>query len=141
MSLERGEGVLIDSAPPMRPYAELPELADVVLEESYVLRISAQPGELTFDVEFALTKDHPSYAAPPSSETECFRRGTLRFVAVRRLIWDGQGAPPAVDASGELDFGHIDSLEWDDERYVLTGDWGQIEATAGGVEVGLAPAR
>jgi hypothetical protein len=34
--------------------------------------------ELTFDVEFALTKDHPSYKPPPPSETECFRRGTRR---------------------------------------------------------------
>jgi hypothetical protein len=104
---------------------ELPELAEAVLEESYVLGITAQPGAMTFDVEFALTKDHPSYAPPPRSETECFRRGTLRFVSVEHLVWEGQGAAPAVDASGEVDFGHIDSLEWDERWYVVTGDWGR----------------
>jgi hypothetical protein len=32
---------------------------------------------------------HPAYAPPPPSETECFRRGTLRFVGVERLVWEG----------------------------------------------------
>ena len=47
--------------------------------------MSAQPGELTFDVEFVLTKAHPAYAPAPPSERECFRRGTLRLVSVERL--------------------------------------------------------
>ena len=78
--------------------------------------MSGKPGELTFDVEFVLTKAHPAYAPPPPSERECFRRGTLRVVSVERLLWEGQGVRPAVDASGELDFGHIDSFEWKDRR-------------------------
>jgi hypothetical protein len=125
---------------PTRSYEELNGLAEIVLEESYVLGVAAQPGELTFEVDFALTQEHPAYAPPPPSETECFRRGTLRFVGVERLVWEGQGAPPAIDASGESDFGHIDSFEWEDGRYVINGDWGRIEATAGAVEVGLTAA-
>jgi len=121
----------------MRPYVELPGLAEIVLEESFVLGVSARPGEVTFDVEFVLTRDHSAYAPPPSSERECFRRGTLRLVGVERLVWEGQGARPAIDASGELDFGHLDSFEWKDGRYVLMGDWGSIEATAGAIEVVL----
>jgi hypothetical protein len=88
----------------MRPYVELPGLAEIVLEESYVLGVNAQPGELTLDVEFVLTKDHPAYAPPPPSERDHVRRGTLRLVGVERLLWEGQGARPAIDASGELDF-------------------------------------
>jgi hypothetical protein len=94
----------------VRPYAELPELTDIVLEESYVLGVTALPGQVTFDVEFVLTPDHPSYVPPPPSENECFRRGTLRLFGVRRLTWDDQGRPPATDATGERDFGHVDRL-------------------------------
>jgi hypothetical protein len=121
----------------MRPYTELRDLDEVVLEESYVLGIRAEPAALTLDVDFVLTPKHPEYVSPPPSETECFRRGTLRFAGVQRLTWAKQGTPPAVDASGEQDFGHIDSLEWEEGRFVLSGDWGRLDVEAEGVHVSL----
>ena len=36
--------------------------------------------------------------------------------SVERLLWEGQGVRPAVDACGELDFSHIDSFEWEEGR-------------------------
>jgi hypothetical protein len=96
----------------MEPYTELPRLAEVVLEESYVLGIGAKPSEVIFEVDFVLTKAHPAYVPPPASARECFRNGRLRLVAVQRLLWDEQGARPATDATGERDYGHIDSFEW-----------------------------
>jgi hypothetical protein len=123
----------------VRGYVELPELSEIVLEESYVLGVTALPGQVTFDMDFVLTPAHPLYAPPPPSESECFRRGTLRLFGVRRLEWDEQGRPPATDASGERDFGHVDSFEWDHERYVLCGDWGRIDAVSEGAEITLAP--
>jgi hypothetical protein len=123
----------------MRSYRELPGVTEIVLEESYVLGVKAEPGELIFDVEFVLTQNHPAYSPPPPSERECFRRGSLRLIGIKRLVWDDQGAPPATDASGEIDFGHIDSFEWEDGHYLLAGDWGRIDATAQEVEVRLEP--
>lgn len=121
----------------MKPYTELRGFEDLVLEESYVLAIRAVPGGVVFEVEFALTRGHPAYTAPSPSETECFRVGQLRFIDVRRLVWDRQGAPPATDASGELDHGHIDALAWDDGHFRLHGDWGTMEVTAARAEVEL----
>jgi hypothetical protein len=121
----------------VRPYTDLPGLAEIVLEESYVLDIKAEPGAVTFDMEFALTPQHPAYSPPPSSEIECFRRGTLRLVGVRRLTWTEQGRPPAVDASGEKDWGHVDSFDWDEGRFVLAGDFGSLDAGAERVEAAL----
>jgi hypothetical protein len=74
---------------------------------------------------------------PAAGEVECFRHGNLQFRRVERLGWEEQGSPAAIDASGEVDWGHIDSFEWEDGRYVLAGDWGRIEARAGGVGVVL----
>jgi hypothetical protein len=137
MTPERVTAVVVHSAAPMHSYIELPGLAEIVLEESYVLGLHAQPGELTLDVDRVLGRGHHAYSAPPPSEVECFRRGSLRFVGVERLAWDEQGSPPAIDGSGERDFGHVDSFEWDDDQYVLSGEWGRIVVKAQGVEVVL----
>jgi hypothetical protein len=48
----------------MRPYVELPGLEEIVLEESFVLGVIAEPGKLSFDVDFVLAKGHPAYAPP-----------------------------------------------------------------------------
>jgi hypothetical protein len=121
----------------VRPYTELPDLAEIVLEESYVLGITAEPGTVTFDIDFVLTRDHSEYVEPSPSERECFRRGSMRLSGVRRLTWDAQGAPPATDATGEQDFGHIDSFEWEDGKFLLHGDWGRLEAEADKIETTL----
>jgi hypothetical protein len=95
------------------------------------------PSQVIFEVDFVLTKAHPAYVPPPASARECFRNGRLRLVAVQRLLWDEQGARPATDATGERDYGHIDSFEWEHAQSVLSGDWGRMELTAGGIEVVL----
>mgnify|MGYP000368437538 CR=1 FL=1 len=124
--------------PAVKPYTDLPGFEALVLEESYVLGIQATPGALTFDVDLVLTPEHPAYAPPAADETECFRRGRVRFCEVHRLVWDQQGAPPATDASGEIDFGHIDSLVWDDGTFRLEGDWGRMEVSASRAEVDIS---
>lgn len=121
----------------MRLYTDIPGFAELVLEESFVLDISATPTRLVLCVEFALTPEHPAYAPPPPNENEAYRRGEIRFLGVRRLVWEGQGAQPATDASGERDYGHIDDLRWDDGVYELAGDWGEITLEAERVEVEL----
>jgi hypothetical protein len=119
----------------VRPYIELAGLADLVLEESFVLGIVATPTRVTFDVEFALTPSHPAYVPPPPDENGAYRRGQIRFVGVRRLLWADQGVRPATDATGEIDYGHIDDMRRDGETFELEGDWGRMTIEAQGVEV------
>jgi hypothetical protein len=45
-----------------------------------------------------------------------------------------------TDATGERDFGHIDSFEWEDDRFLLQGDWGRLETMAEAIETSLARA-
>lgn len=119
----------------VKPYTDIASFRDIVLEESFVLGISATPSCVTVDVEFALTPDHPAYAPPPPDENEAYRRGQIRFVGVRRLVWEDQGLAPATDATGEADYGHVDDLRWDDETFELEGEWGRMSLEADGVEV------
>ncbi|NYG58748.1 hypothetical protein BJ980_001671 [Nocardioides daedukensis] len=121
----------------MRPYIEVPKLRDFLLEESYVLGITAIPGAVTFELDLVLTPDHADYRAPAPDEQYCFRRGLLVFKGVTRLLWSNSGNPPAVDSSGEEDYGQIDSFEWDDAGALLEGGWGRMEIVSATIEVAL----
>jgi hypothetical protein len=119
----------------VKPYTEIDGLEDIVLEESYVLGITATPGQLVFKVDFVLTTDHPLYQPPPAGTIECFRRGGFRFQTVKSLQWSDQGAPPTRDPNGEIDYGHIEWFEWKPGCYRLEGGWGFIEVAGGDVQV------
>jgi hypothetical protein len=122
----------------MRPYTELPGLADIYLEDSYVLGIAARPTELRFLLDLVLTPSHERYRPPSPGEQYCYRKGELIFKGVTRLLWADQGAPPARDASAELDYGNIDGYEWDESSHRLYGgDWGGIDVVADAVTVKL----
>jgi hypothetical protein len=43
--------------------------------------------------------------------------------------------PPATDAEGDIDFGHIDSFEWGRGKLALEGDWGDMTILADEVQV------
>jgi len=121
----------------MRPYHELAPLRGLLLEESYVLGIIALPGEVTFKLDLVLTADHPDYGPPAAGDQFCFRSALMTFKGVSRLLWSSSGSHPAVDASGEEDYGHVDSFEWDEVGHVLEGDWGRIEIICSTIEVQL----
>ncbi|MEO3762947.1 hypothetical protein [Streptomyces sp. B8F3] len=61
----------------------------------------------------------------------------MRFSSVSELHWVDQGWPPAVDASGESDYGAIDSMKIDGDRYVMAGDFGEICVIAQAVMIQL----
>ena len=114
----------------MTDYWSIPALENVYLEDSWVLSISAQPGSLVLAVDVVLREQHPVYRTPGAEEQYCYRRGILRFDGVTTLSWSEQGAPPAVDATGQPDFGSFDQFEVEGARYRLSGDFGLIALEA-----------
>ena len=118
-----------------RPYVDLPLLSTILLEESYVLDIEARPASIRFRVDFALTPEHPEYVRPSANEVHCTRRGWMRFSGVTTTSWSGQGVPPARDATGEVDYGNIDSFTFDGSTYTLEGDWGHLVVVADRISV------
>jgi hypothetical protein len=107
------------------------------LEESYVLDIQARPGLVTLEMDLALHVDHPRHRPASPGERHCYLRGTMRFLHVEELHWVDQGTPPAKDATGELDYGTVDSLVVEGNLYVLTGDFGRISVTASDLSIRL----
>lgn len=114
----------------MKTYTDIDALRGILLEESYVLDVVATMGRVSFRLDFVLTPEHPRYAAPAPGEQFCFRTGSMEFREVTRLTWANQGAPPAIDANDELDYGGIDLFEFDDVGYVMEGSWGRIDLVA-----------
>jgi hypothetical protein len=125
----------------VKPYTEIYGLENIVLEESYVMAIMAMPGELIFELDFVLATAHPLYKQPPVGVIGSFRRGKLCFQAVKSLQWSDQGAPPAEDATGKIDYGNIDSFEWRSGFYRLEGDWGFMEVAGSDVQVTIYEAN
>lgn len=121
----------------MRPYTDISALRHIYLEDSWVLGIDATPGRLSFRMDLVLTPEHPEYRGAAPGEQHCYRRGELSFTGVSRLQWSAADVRPAVDASGEQDYGNIDIFEWDERAARLEGDWGQIEVSYAAVEVSL----
>ena len=70
----------------------------------------------------------------PLGSSTAYRSGSILFTGVTGLRWDDQGwAPGVVDASGELDYGSIDTFAHDGDLYTLTGDFGRIEVATRGL--------
>lgn len=110
----------------MPDYSSIPGLENLYLEDSWVLGITARPGVLELDVDLVLREPHPWYEPPKAGEQYCHRRGVVRFDGVSSLRWEGQGSVPAVDLTGEQDYGSVDSLWTTDGSYVVEGDFGRI---------------
>jgi hypothetical protein len=124
----------------MRDYSESVELQHFVLEESWVLGIAATPGQLEFEMNLVFAKDHPDLRPPRDGEVFYSRTGVLRFRGVTDLVWRGQGKPPATDATGEQDWGAIDSMHYEGNEYLLGGDWGTLTVKANSIEAELTGA-
>jgi hypothetical protein len=114
----------------MLSYTAIAELAELVLEDSYVLDITVRPGVVVVALDLVLTPKHSAYQPPRAGEWACFRRGQLRFEAVREVHWVHSDVPPSIDATGERDYDNIDVFEWQNQEFRLEGDWGQLVITS-----------
>ncbi|WP_457967280.1 hypothetical protein M1E17_10665 [Arthrobacter sp. D1-29] len=111
----------------MNPYWKLDHLQDVYLEDSWILSMNASPGRLEVLLDFVLRESHPDYSNPKPGEQYCYKRGSLVFSSVSELHWTAQSRiTPVTDASGEIDYGSLDVLEFKDNVWSMDGDFGQI---------------
>jgi hypothetical protein len=73
-------------------------------------------GSLSFDLEAVLTEGHPQWNQPKPGEVYCYQRLALIFQNVRGVEWIERGMRPATDATGEHDWGNIDTFVADGAR-------------------------
>lgn len=111
----------------MNGYEHLPGLEHLYLEDSWVLGVFEEPDELRFDVEAVLTEQHPDWHPPKPGEQYAYKRLALVFRRPREVVWlERMTGRPAVDATGEVDYGAFDVFTWDGSQFDLEGDWGYV---------------
>jgi hypothetical protein len=123
MTGDRGPEPKVDA----RQYWTLPDFADVYLEDTWVLDVSINLRTVEFHLDLVLRESHQSYEPPRVGEQYCYRKSTLVFDEVTSVNWTERGAQPAQGASGELDYGNIDSLSYEGNHFHLSGEWGVME--------------
>ncbi len=110
----------------MSNYIEWKNFKNIYLEDSYVIDIAEQENAFTFSVEFVLLKSHPLFHPPEPGEAHCYKRGKIIFPNPIEVVWIEKKMHPIVDITEDVDFGNIDTFNFDGSNYHLTGDWGNI---------------
>ncbi|MEU5257346.1 hypothetical protein [Amycolatopsis sp. NPDC021455] len=110
----------------MTNYTDFPDLANVYLEDSFVLAIDETPTALSFRLEAVLTPAHPRYHAPRPDEAHCYADAVLTITDATKIEWIIRSSQPSRDATGEEDLGNIDSLQHHADHYEIAGDWGHV---------------
>jgi hypothetical protein len=111
-------------------YEAFGALARVYLEDSWVLEILEDRNSVIFRLEVVLTPAHQLYESPASGDQHCYRRGRMTLRSEKPVSLRRSGQPLAMDASGEVDLGNIDTVSRvpgeGDHAWQLTGDWGEL---------------
>lgn len=102
-------------------------LADVYLEDSWVLEVLPSAQGTAFRLEVVLTAPHPLYEAPRPGEQYCYRTAWLDLASDQPIEIELSGRSPTTDLDGSEDYGNIDRFELDpnEQRWVIEGDWGR----------------
>lgn len=112
------------------PYTALTNLAEVYLEDSYVLDIIETDSSVSFALDAVLTKRSSHYSPRHLGEQYCYATGQLTFVDVNSVNWITRSLQAAKDPDGTIDYGNIDTLAANEDTYALAGDWGYVRITA-----------
>ena len=111
-------------------YTDIAGFEHVLLEESFVLDVVARPGSVEVTIDLVLLVGHEAYHDPRVGEMRCYVRAALRFSGVTELSWVDQGRRPAIDASGDIDYGGVDLFDQVNNEWRFAGDWGDIRLKA-----------
>lgn len=108
-------------------YSRLSGLENLFLEDSYVLDILEGNSEVKFSMEFVFTEAHPLYQAPNEGEQYCYHKGYLVFENVSHFNKFCRTPTEYTDANNEVDLGNIETFSSLGGRFVLSGDWGELD--------------
>lgn len=118
-------------------YSNVPALAQLYLEDSFILDVLSDDQGLRFKVDLVLSPGHLSYHEPRQGEKYCYEQGWISIAHPRSVHWIRRTMRPFRDASDEIDFGSIDSWQVDGDITHIEGNWGEVEVAGGIVSVSL----
>ena len=125
----------------MGAYYELSVLEQIYLEDSFVLGVEVLPGTVKIQLDLVLREGHPSYVVPGAGEQYCFWKAVLKLEEVSEVTWHMPTGAPAIDASGDIEYGGIDSYEVDGSVHRIVGEIGVLAINCGWYSLHLDEGR
>ncbi len=102
-------------------------LAGVYLPDSWVLSVESEDVSLTLVLNAVLEESHPRFYWPPKpGEQHAYARVRWRIAGGVRWIDGPHLDRPALDASGEHDFGNVDAWWSQGTTDYLEGEFGTV---------------
>lgn len=114
-------------------WREIDLFRGIDLNDSFVLGWHYEGDRLIFNLEVSVWPESEYYHAPKEGEYTCYRRGTLIFEGVKSIkgLLPMAEARSSTDASGEADYGNIDTLVIRPGSAQIIGDFGSVEIAGG----------
>jgi hypothetical protein len=109
-----------------KEYWQFENLKDFYFEDSYLLDVSIFE-DIEIVIEAVLRESHPFYTKPLVGEKYCYHRSKIIFKNVTGHYWIKKNLKPILDPLGIPDYGNIDEFYYEEDRYVLKGEWGHLE--------------
>ncbi len=109
-------------------WTESEKFRGIDLNDSFVLGWSHEGKSVMFELEASIWPESNHYLPPKPNEYTCYRRATLSFENVSECtgLLSMNSAPKSTDATGEVDFGNIDSLQILSNGFSIEGDFGAV---------------
>ncbi len=107
-------------------YAEFPEFAGLLLEESRITRIADTPTSVRFEAEIALLGDHALYSIPRAGEIHSYAQ--VRMTASGQVTWLTDNRDQRVtDSDGLRHLGTFTRCEATGSTWLIEGPWGSVQ--------------
>ena len=101
---------------PMDYWDRFPDLAGLVLEESWVLEVAPSERAMALRLDAVMTEEHPRYRPGERGEQYAYVTGWLTLSSDEPVGVELSGAAPTRDAAGETDLGQVDRFERVDQE-------------------------
>ena len=101
---------------PMDYWDRFPDLAGLVLEESWVLEVAPSERAMALRLDAVMTEEHPRYRPGERGGQYAYVTGWLTLSSDEPVEVELSGAPPTRDAAGETDLGQVDRFERVDQE-------------------------
>ena len=114
-------------------WKEMEIFKGIDLNDTFVLSWNSAGNELNFALEASIWPESEFYEKPKKEEYTCYKPARLRFKNIKNIhgLLSMDEAVPSTDASGEKDYGNIESLVKTDDGFSLEGDFGSVTISCG----------
>jgi len=112
----------------MTSWRNIDAFIGVDLEDSFVRGWQLSNDALVIELEASLWPGHPSYEPPIKGNHTCYKRARLVFPAAQHVsgLRSMTEARSTEDPDGSVDFGTIDTLTKQGNRYSIAGEFGTV---------------